>query len=709
MKDLSAQGYHRLGQFFWGLPLHFYFHPDLFFSLTLIPLDSIYLLFGSKDYSVVGQTPEGRQSFVQDVPAFNSYLSSHFPECHVYLDYYRDIIPKIVPHFEEILKRKAEFENGKEELREIKEVLDISSKRLQRLERLKSFQFSVQAIQKRKTTDETKAKQLTDRLQELQQKLTNDVAWIKAYEENGNASALFFRYATVPYIAHENNFADVLNAVQKDIIDTDRHEIRQKLQGGKLQIFIKEVQHPNVFQLGMYGTLAPRNWQRIASKLPHDELSELADQIYSYLIPTLENDTSVKGHIEKAHRLPAMALRDFLKKSRIVEKPSIEEEYPIEGGWLGHVFQNDKLTDTPLLFKIKKMGHTYGSGKSGAGKSFTARILVENALLEGIKVIILDPTRQWCGLAKRSKSEAVFKRYENLGISRDHARSFNVKIYTPEHSCGLEVPRNMEDLLEGCSVITFKHTSEETRFEVSKKILQAVYDSMDEESEEMHTLIVLEEAHKFLRASKEVHQDAKIVAKLIDDLARESRKYGIYLLILTQSLSDLRHSEKTVRENINTRFFMRASDRAEHEYIESYVSRNAVETVKNLKNGEALLHSPDLVPTSKIFVRPPFSHVGELTDKEIRELQFKEIPSQNQNIEEIEIKALQIIHDFLTENARPIIQSELMEKLNITSARKKKQLIDRLEFKGLIKAKTLTRMRGKPKEIRVSDEGLEHL
>jgi len=50
--------------------------------------------------------------------------------------------------------------------------------------------------------------------------------------------------------------------------------------------------------------------------------------------------------------------------------------------------------------------------------------------------------------------------------------------------------------------------------------------------------------------------------------------------LISQSLSDFKEEAKIVREMINSKFFLRASDKAELEYIQDYVSKEATEILK---------------------------------------------------------------------------------------------------------------------------------
>ena len=97
---------------------------------------------------------------------------------------------------------------------------------------------------------------------------------------------------------------------------------------------------------------------------------------------------------------------------------------------------------------------------------------------------------------------------------------------------------------------------------VASRVLRYAYEMHDRESDRLKTLIVLEEAHSFLpeNVSPDAKGEAVEVRNWIDRISREMRKYGLNLLLITQSLSDFRREARIVREATNTKFFMRATE-----------------------------------------------------------------------------------------------------------------------------------------------------
>jgi hypothetical protein len=265
----------------------------------------------------------------------------------------------------------------------------------------------------------------------------------------------------------------------------------------------------------------------------------------------------------------------------------------------------------------KNPGSTNISGTTRAGKSSAGHVAAENCIIQGVIVIALDSTRQWCGLARPASDENTLRRLDEFGIGRKHATGFDVDVYLP--GAGLELPRDPRELVRRSSVISTKGLDDFERCRIARDVLQVVYDHTMDQSDQMRILVVLEEAHNLLPsnvAGGKAEEMAKEVRNLILRTAREKNKYGCNQMVISQSLADFRGDARVVREMINLRIFARATDRAELEFVEHYISKDAVEVVKNLQVGEVLVHGAS-VPTTKVLVRPPLSEVRELPDHEI--------------------------------------------------------------------------------------------
>jgi hypothetical protein len=400
----------------------------------------------------------------------------------------------------------------------------------------------------------------------------------------------------------------------------------------------------------------------------------------------------VSGAVKDQKKLVApRLLSNFLARlPRVHVRPSHAEEPRTTGEWVGLVMDGEEVTDVPFCCPAH-LKNGYVSGTTRAGKSFTARVLAENAIINGARVLIIDPTRQWCGLTLPATNKDVLHRLDDLGIGRDRATGFQARIYLP--GAGVELPDDIGDLLEASSVVSMKDLDDTDRCQIARDILHAVYNQRGEETEQLRLLVVIEEAHSFLSgnvASREAGETAAEIGMLVKRLAREKVKYGCSLLLVSQSLADFRGEGRIVREMCNSRFFMRATDRAEHEFIENYVSRDAVEIVKNLRPGEALVHS-QTTPATRVRIRPPLSDVREPTDQELASIGYRRPAPADQHapaLTDQERIALQHIKEHFQRTRQPMLAQEFTKRMHVGCSSRQK-LIDGLESKGLIRTVTL--------------------
>ena len=126
------------------------------------------------------------------------------------------------------------------------------------------------------------------------------------------------------------------------------------------------------------------------------------------------------------------------------------------------------------------------------------------------------------------------------------------------------------------------------------KTLEALFDACgDSQSDRPRLLIVVEEAQTFMKkgVGAESRNAAARAELAIDRIAREGRKYGINLLMLSQTIRDFSHNIASVRQNIATRIFMMNREKDVEDAAEFLGDKAAV---MHLKAGEAYVCNPAL-------------------------------------------------------------------------------------------------------------------
>jgi len=181
----------------------------------------------------------------------------------------------------------------------------------------------------------------------------------------------------------------------------------------------------------------------------------------------------------------------------------------------------------------------------------------------------------------------------------------------------------------------------------------------------------------------------------IDLIAREGRKYGLNVFLVSQTIRDFTHSAATIRQNTTTKVFMRSSDR-ELDYAADYI--RDPRQLTSLQPGEAIVCNP-LFGSVKVRVRPPFSKVIELSARDSATLLGGAASPSSTTAASDEAEALlRVVEDHYRETGEPIIMSHAMIKIGVTSGRKKMALVNILERQGLIRTQKLKKL-GAPRVL----------
>ncbi|RWX78440.1 DUF87 domain-containing protein [Neorhizobium lilium] len=118
----------------------------------------------------------------------------------------------------------------------------------------------------------------------------------------------------------------------------------------------------------------------------------------------------------------------------------------------------------------------------------------------------------------------------------------------------------------------------------------------------IHMLVVCEEAHRYVPADREVGFYPTVQA--ISRIAKEGRKYGVSLGIITQRPGEL---DQTILSQCSTLFAMRLSNERDQEIIKSAIPNSSISTtsfLSSIGNGEAIAFGEAIsVPMRMKFAR----------------------------------------------------------------------------------------------------------
>lgn len=278
--------------------------------------------------------------------------------------------------------------------------------------------------------------------------------------------------------------------------------------------------------------------------------------------------------------------------------PRIDERTNKRLAYLGSALAGDlAITQAPMFYDIDQQGvrHTAVVGGSGSGKSVAASLIVEGVALHGVPVLVMDPTGSWAGFAQPCTSEALLKRYEEFRMRRGWARGFDVRI--------MEVPPGLTSTIDlglalkesGLTILSSTELTEDQERALAAALLKRLYGEMKgwNESARLRLLIVLEEAHRYLK-----HAELQPILELF---ARTARSKGVGLLVVSQVAVDL---PPAIRNNVATKIQMQTNYAGDLTRAGQVYGSDVQKLIPRLGQGQGALHFPEYGSTLVAF-RPP--------------------------------------------------------------------------------------------------------
>ncbi|UCH69673.1 MAG: ATP-binding protein [Candidatus Bathyarchaeota archaeon] len=307
--------------------------------------------------------------------------------------------------------------------------------------------------------------------------------------------------------------------------------------------------------------------------------------------------------------------------------------------------------------------------------------------------MVITPNNQWVGLFCPEDRPKILERYKLFGLKPEQARSFNFIYHGVGQGIGQPLPKDLRQLASGLRVVSFKDSDDQRRCEITADILRSLFDACSRsESSKPRVIVVIDETHRFMKkhVGKKVEAAAGETEKAIELVTREGLKYGLQLVILSQTIRDFSYSLGAVRQNIATRIFMRNSDR-EIDYASEYLDDGS--EIVRLKTAEAFCCNSEWGVT-RISVRPPLSKVWEPFDAEVRKL--VESAAKTQPTLSIEAQAvLDMVDQQYHQTGEPAKLAFITKQLGITSRRKIERIINELKKASAAKFERLDKQ-GKP-------------
>ncbi len=279
------------------------------------------------------------------------------------------------------------------------------------------------------------------------------------------------------------------------------------------------------------------------------------------------------------------------------------------------------------------MTHVLTAGSTGSGKTVSAMVMAEEALKKKIPVVVFDPTGQWTGFVRPNRDDSMLSSYKDFGLKDTDVRSFPGMIYDfedPEKKVDLRKYLNPGEI----TVFALDKLKPAEYDTAVRNLIDTIFKQGWEESGELQVLVIFDEVHRLLE-----RYGGKGGYVYLEKAAREFRKWGLGIIMISQVLSDFKEA---LKGNVLTEIQMNTKatkdiDRTREKYGEEYAMRIIREGVgagmiQNPKynNGKPywikfrpLVHSPHKIPQKELELYKKYSEELENIEDKMKEKKKK--------------------------------------------------------------------------------------
>ena len=228
--------------------------------------------------------------------------------------------------------------------------------------------------------------------------------------------------------------------------------------------------------------------------------------------------------------------------------------------------------------------HSVVAGATGGGKSITAQVIIEEALMKNMAVIVFDPTAQWSGMLRKCDDKKMLSVYPRFGLKATDARAFPGSVRQIKNARqAIDIRKHMSPGQIQIFTLNKLEPSEMDTFVAS--IIASIFRSSPEEFPGLRVLLVFDEVHrllpKFGGSGKGFLQ--------IERACREFRKWGFGVMLVSQVLSDF---VGEIKANINTEVQMRTRDEGDLNRIKTKYGEEFLQSLIKASVGVGMFVNP---------------------------------------------------------------------------------------------------------------------
>tara|TARA_R110002126_G_scaffold100897_1_gene232661 strand:- start:9176 stop:10954 length:1779 start_codon:yes stop_codon:yes gene_type:complete len=287
--------------------------------------------------------------------------------------------------------------------------------------------------------------------------------------------------------------------------------------------------------------------------------------------------------------------REYIREKIVVAKIKTVKTHKLD------VTEESITADSPIPFSIKKLWHELDDFER---RTFEKDRITLTAIIKGDPVKLVSNQYEQAGLGSsppflNNKSKGILSFLESMrNRLADSRYSF---LFAPgdfEPDLTGKVVKDLEYLLinwlgdnkAAITILDLSGVPSEIMSSISGSLLKISYDALfwglntEVGGKKQPLLIVLEEAHNYLKAGEN-----SISSRTVQTIAKEGRKYGVGLLLVTQRPSEL---DETVLSQCGTMIALRMNNSKDRSHIKSAVQdelQTMVDLLPSLRTGEGLI------------------------------------------------------------------------------------------------------------------------
>lgn len=644
--------------------------------LEITELRDRYLVKATKAYFLLKQDEEGRETWNRKISELNDYLAETFPQYRLSIDYVNELD-------EDVLELKSDASNTVAEYEKVVSEIETIESQKSDLEKslsvsLPEFEDTIENkladLSRQESELETKRDQLVQQLEELNEA-------VHQWRNNGVMAAILFQFSTEPEITREESLEDTVEKHLEEAFEYHKTRIKQTLTGSNFRLVIEDVQHPRVLVRSEHSLLLnPNTLDRLSEQEPalegtlQDIKGEYLKQFQPHALEDIETDKRVH---QRSKSTPSQATSAILRQLETTNVATPSAEPPNSGPYIG-TLAGSKQT---VGFDPSEAGpHFYITGETGSGKSHTKRVLIENIASQDNSILSINPgDKQNIGLNLENPQNA-----DGTGLRFNQYRGDTGDDLLP-------IPEDKTELFDGLNAVSLSGMSGNQK----QNFIEGVFREANGLDLQHRTIfIVLDEAHNFNEGE---------AAEAIQDAVREGRKFGVNIILVSQSPKDFIYNYKKVRENTVNIFH-----RGEYfDYADKFIDKG--EAISNLNKGQAVFPSSLDWDEFTVDIRDTLTRMWEKTpsQEEMKEVekQFRkqtpdlasddqstDSPQNEISLTDDEKELLEFIKKYIEENDQAPTYSRCHREENSPfGTSKTRKLLDSLVDKNVIEENEETR------------------